>query len=71
MGVGRHLYGQRRDGSVFPVQISLARIDTTLGAMTFAAVPRRLTFSSVESDQQLADANRRRAMAEDHDRIAR
>lgn len=69
MGVGRHLYGQRRDGSVFPVQISLARIETTLGAMTFAAV--RDVTSRVESDQQLADANRRRAMAEDHDRIAR
>ena len=69
MGVGRHLYGQRRDGSVFPVQISLARIDTTLGAMTFAAV--RDVTSRVESDQQLADANRRRTLAEDHDRIAR
>ncbi len=69
MGVGRHLYGQRRDGTVFPVQISLARIDTTLGAMTFAAV--RDVTSRVESDEQLADANRRRAMAEDHDRIAR
>jgi PAS domain S-box-containing protein len=69
MGLGRHLHGQRRDGSVFPVQISLARIDTALGAMTFAAV--RDVTSRVESDEQLADANRRRALAEDHDRIAR
>ena len=28
MGVGRPSHGQRRDGSVFPVQISLARIET-------------------------------------------
>ncbi len=69
MGVGRHLLGLRRDGSVFPVQISLARIGTAEGAMTFAAV--RDVTSHVESEQQLADANRRRTLAEDHDRIAR
>ncbi|HEX4983123.1 MAG TPA: PAS domain S-box protein, partial [Ilumatobacteraceae bacterium] len=69
MGLGRHLHGQRRDGSVFPVQISLARIDTRIGAMTFAAV--RDVTSRVESEEQLAEANRRRALAEDHDRIAR
>ena len=69
MGVGRHLEGQRRDGSVFPVNISLARIETTNGAMTFAAV--RDVTSRVESEDRLADANRRRMLAEDHDRIAR
>jgi two-component system sensor histidine kinase DevS len=69
MGVGRHLFGQRRDGSVFPVQISLARIGTAEGAMTFAAV--RDVTARVESEEQLADANRRRMLAEDHDRIAR
>lgn len=69
MGVGRHLHGQRRDGSVFPVQISLARIETARGAMTFAAV--RDVTSRVESEDRLADANRRRTLAEDHDRIAR
>ena len=69
MGVGRHLHGQRRDGSVFPVQISLARIGTEEGEMTFAAV--RDVTSRVESEELLADANRRRTLAEDHDRIAR
>jgi PAS domain S-box-containing protein len=69
MGVGRHLHGQRRDGSVFPVQISLARIPTSDGTMTFAAV--RDVTSRVESEQLLADANRLRTLAEDHDRIAR
>jgi PAS domain S-box-containing protein len=69
MGVGRHLHGQRRDGSVFPVQISLARIATADGAMTFAAV--RDVTSRVESEEKLAEANRRRTLAEDHDRIAR
>ena len=69
MGVGRHLHGQRRDGSVFPVQISLARIATAEGAMTFAAV--RDVTSRVESEEKLAEANRRRTLAEDHDRIAR
>jgi two-component system sensor histidine kinase DevS len=69
MGVGRHLHGRRRDGSVFPVQISLARIATAEGAMTFAAV--RDVTSRVESEALLADANRRRTLAEDHDRIAR
>ena len=65
----RHLHGQRRDGSVFPVQISLARIGTEEGEMTFAAV--RDVTSRVESEELLADANRRRTLAEDHDRIAR
>ena len=69
MGVGQHLHGRRRDGSVFPVQISLARIGTEEGEMTFAAV--RDVTSRVESEEQLADANLRRTLAEDHDRIAR
>ena len=42
---------------------------TAEGAMTFAAV--RDVTSRVESEELLADANRRRALAEDHDRIAR
>jgi PAS domain S-box-containing protein len=69
MGVGRHLDGQRRDGSVFPVQISLARIPTAVGEMTFAAV--RDVTSRIEFEERLEDASRRRATAEDHDRIAR
>ena len=69
MGVGRHLFGQRRDGSVFPVQIGLSRIETGDGTMTFAAI--RDVTSQVESDERLAEANRSRALAQDHDRIAR
>jgi PAS domain S-box-containing protein len=69
MGAGRPLRGQRRDGSVFPVQISLSRIATAAGTMTFAAV--RDVTSYVEGEERLAEADRRRALAEDHDRIAR
>jgi two-component system sensor histidine kinase DevS len=69
MGVGQQLYGQRRNGTVFPVQVSLSRVETNEGQMTFAAV--RDVTARVQSEERLAEANRRRDLAEDHDRIAR
>lgn len=68
MGAHRQLEGMRADGSMFPVNISLARIGTSEGDMTFAAV-RDLT-DRVAVENELARANHRRAIAEDHDRIA-
>ena len=65
----RNLEGLRSDGSTFPVNVSLAPIQTDAGLVTFAAV--RDLSARVLHEQQLAEANRRRAIAEDHDRIAK
>lgn len=64
----RNLEGLREDGTTFPINVSLAPVNTSAGLVTFAAV-RDLT-ARVEYENALTDANRRRAMAEDHDRIA-
>lgn len=65
----RNLEGLRSDGTTFPINISLAPIATAGGAMTFAAV-RDLT-DRVVHERALTEAHRRRAIAEDHDRIAK
>ncbi len=65
----RNLEGLRSDGTTFPINISLAPVETVDGDMTFAAV-RDLT-ERVVHEQALAEAHRRRAIAEDHDRIAK
>ncbi len=64
----RNLEGLRNDGTTFPVNISLAPVETASGLVTFAAV-RDLT-TRVAHEEAIADATRRRAIAEDHDRIA-
>jgi len=69
MGADRHLEGLRRDGSVFPVQVALSPLRLADRAYTIAAVRDETEW--VESEQRLAAANRRRALAEDHQRIAR
>ncbi len=68
-GVEGELRGYRADGSTFPVDISLAEIETASGTVVLAAV--RDTTDRWRADQAVAEANRRRAIAEDHDRIAR
>lgn len=68
-GVEAELRGLRRDGTTFPVDISLSRIELGGAPLTLAAV-RDMTEQRRAQDG-IADANRRRAIAEDHDRIAR
>ena len=69
MGADQRLEGRRKDGSVFPVQVALSPLRLDAAAYTIAAV-RDVTVW-VESEQRLAESNRRRALAEDHERIAR
>lgn len=65
----RNLEGLRRDGTTFAVNVSLAPVATDNGAMTFAAV-RDLTERAAH-EKALSEAQRRRIIAEDHDRIAK
>ena len=68
-GVTSELLGRRADGTTFPVDISLSRLEVGTGPLTLAAV-RDMT-EQRHADGEVAEANRRRALAEDHDRIAR
>jgi len=69
MGAGQLLRARRADGSTFPVHISLSPLRSGPGLYTVAAVRDLTTW--VDDQERLADATRRRMLAEDHERIAR
>lgn len=69
MGARRRLGARRSDGTVFPCAISLSPLVGEDGRYTIAAV-RDMT-DWVISEERLAQATRRRLLAEDHERIAR
>lgn len=69
MGQGRRLEALRADGTVVPVQVSLSPVKTDEGDMVIAAV--RDVSDWLAAEERASVANRRREIAEDHDRIAR
>lgn len=69
MGHGLHLTARRADGSVFPVEISLAPADVA-GEHVVIATLRDVSANRL-ADAELEAARQRVILAEDHERIAR
>jgi signal transduction histidine kinase len=69
MGRGLDLAARRSNGTVFPVEISLAPVDIEGFSMVIATI-RDVTQTRL-ADEELAAARHRVMLAEDHERIAR
>ena len=64
MGVGLDLWGQRGDGSEFPVQVSLSPVSTATGPLTIVVA------REVSQQRASEEAERVRLLSQDADRIA-
>jgi PAS domain S-box-containing protein len=69
MGTGQQLSASRRDGTRFPVQISLSPMQLDGDLFVVAAIRDMSLW--VTTERELAAARRRRTIAEEHERIGR